>query len=191
MIHWCFKTFITCFYVYINILKTTQICGITESRPQSRSVTWVWLTAWAGVVVQQGKSGRLTIVLSGSLISQRWARTSVGSPGWAPGYGLYRLRRADSTRQKMREGGLPLPKITSMQTDLHTDKKTKSRYEQIWLHLDTKSHTVYIIEAIQCTSNCLHLITSFNSNSVWNILDEFTLDTFYLYSVSAVHTAFT
>lgn len=53
------------------------------------------LSDWqCGQVCIQGKWTkvdwlRLTIVLCGSLISQRWARTSAGSPGQAPGYGLY------------------------------------------------------------------------------------------------------
>lgn len=67
---------------------------------------------------------RLTIVIHGSLISQRWARTSVGSPGWAPGYGLYRLGRADGTMQKMREGA-PASRDhhreSSARPDLHTE----------------------------------------------------------------------
>lgn len=65
---------------------------------------------------------RLTIVLLRSLISQRWARTLVGSPGWAPGHSVYRLKRADSARQKM-WAGLSSSSLASSQVDLHTEDK--------------------------------------------------------------------
>lgn len=74
---------------------------------------------------------RLTIVLLRSLISQRWARTLVGSPGWAPGHSLYRLKRADSARQKM-WAGLSSSSSASSQVDLHTEDRKNVTPEKSW-----------------------------------------------------------